>query len=318
MIYISIPVHEKIEIIIDQSKNFYKFFPEAMIVLHLSKGATFSLDNLKSELSKENVNNVLVNPKQVETSWGGILNAHLENIRYILTLDNAEKVIFHSSNDMLVKKGVFDYVKNRKNIFNQRPISEDSFWWVGRRALKDLPMMNFFDNHLLGSQIEGSMYEISLLEELVKEVDENSNLLKRNRPYPKEEIIFSSFANKKNIENNGLPYIFSEVHRFDHTFFKYINKYLALFDRNGITYKALKYIINLLVLRFLKYQINIRDINAIVDSNAEYFKGYTELIDGKNIKWSVFDINNIFGVKRVSRDLQNTIRVSINNINGDL
>ena len=71
MIYISIPVHEKIEIIIDQAKNFYKFFPEAMIVLHLSKGAAFSLDNLKSELSKENVNNVLVNPKQVETSWGG-------------------------------------------------------------------------------------------------------------------------------------------------------------------------------------------------------------------------------------------------------
>ena len=73
-----------------------------------------------------------------------------------------------------------------------------------------------------------------------------------------------------------------------------------------------------MVLRLLKYQINIRDINAIVDSNAEYFKGYTELIDGKNIKWSVFDINNIFGVKRVSRDMQNTIRISINNINGDL
>ena len=187
MIYISIPVHEKIEIIIDQAKNFYKFFPEAMIVLHLSKGAAFSLDNLKSELSKENVNNVLVNPKQVETSWGGILNAHLENIRYILTLGDAEKVIFHSSNDMLVKKGIFDYVKNRKNIFNLRPIIEDSFWWVGRRALRDPPMMNFFDNHLLGSQIEGSMYEISLLEELIKEVDKNPNLLKSNRPYPKEE-----------------------------------------------------------------------------------------------------------------------------------
>lgn len=302
MIYISIPVHEKIEIIIDQAKNFYKFFPEAMIVLHLSKGAVFSLDNLKSELSKENVNNVLVNPKQVETSWGGILNAHLENIRYILTLGDAEKVIFHSSNDMLVKKSVFDYVKNRKNIFNQRPISEDSFWWVGRRALKDLPMMNFFNNQLLGSQIEGSMYEISLLEELVKKVDDNSNLLKSNRPYPKEEIIFSSFANKKNIRSDGLPYIFSEVHRFDKLFFS-ISRSLWL-NSNLIYKNILRSLLSKLLLHIYRYEINLNDINTIIVGNNNYF----EIDDGHGLKWDVMNRHSIYGVKRIKREFNNEIR----------
>ena len=64
MLYISIPVHEKPEVIVNQMQNFARYLPEAKVVLHVSKDAKFSVNELEDILKKANISNALVNPKQ--------------------------------------------------------------------------------------------------------------------------------------------------------------------------------------------------------------------------------------------------------------
>ena len=219
MIYISIPVHEKPEVVVNQMQNFARFLPEAKIVLHVSKGAKFSVNELEDVLKKANISNALVNPKQVETKWGSIIQAHIANIRYIIQRGDAEKVIFHSSNDMLIMDGLSEYLQDKKNIFHLRKCTSDSLWWVSRKAVKDSALSTFFNGKLYASQIEGSMYDISLLKSLVHSINNKDLVLNSELFYPLEEVIFSSFACKENIKPEGLPYVYSEVHKFDRFFF---------------------------------------------------------------------------------------------------
>ncbi|WP_455258559.1 hypothetical protein [Peptoniphilus asaccharolyticus] len=314
MIYVSIPVHEKIEIILDQAKNFHRFFPEAMIVFHLSKGADFSLHELDLALKDNAIENVLLNPQQVETKWGSIINAHLENIRYILTLEDAEKVIFHSSNDMLVKDGIYKYVKDRKNIFHNRKINKGTFWWVGKRALKDKAMTGYFNDGLLASQIEGSMYEIAFLEMLLKEIYLNPELLNQELFYPKEEILFSSFAKKYQILSDGLPYIFSEIHRFDRKFFRFIFIFRFFLAKDLFFSRAIKKVLSDVLTILGDYKISISDIEAIRCNNKEYFNDALTLNDGYDLDWNLVDVSNLYGVKRIPRCEKNEVRCFINSI----
>lgn len=314
MIYISIPVHENPDVIVDQMQNFAHFFPQAMVVLHLSKNAVFSIDVLQKKLDESHISNVLINPIQVETKWGSIIQAHLENIRYIISQGNAEKVIFHSSNDMLVQEGVFEYVKNKKNIFHQRYIKPHTLWWVGRRGLKDNFVSNYFNHNLMASQVEGSMYEIQFLKKCLEKLDTNPEFFNSKQCYPREEIFFSSFALKFGVLPDGLPYVFSEVHRFDREFFRYLTKYPSLFNQHSFLGKVFKKILEKFLLWTLDYKLSTNDINHIRNSNFEIEK-YSSFSDGKGLDWRVFEINTLFGVKRVCRFINDPIRVFIQKIN---
>ncbi|MGX3096668.1 hypothetical protein [Ursidibacter sp. B-7004-1] len=312
MIYISIPVHEKMDVIVDQMKNFEKYFPEAMVVLHLSQSATFSIEELEEIFLDNGVTNTIINPIQVKTSWGAIIQAHLENIRYIVQLGNAEKVIFHSSNDMLVRQGVYPYVRDKKNIFHQRKCFADSLWWVSRRALKDKILTDYFDNNLQASQIEGSMYEIKLLTDLINEID-SKNLEITSQPfYPREEIIFSSFANKTGIIPDGLPYIFSEVNQFDKVFFDYIKHFKCLLGSSFTIHKGLRYLLSTYLEHLKFYRIDKQLILKIRERHQDIdIKNCLD--DGDGMKWKVFHKNSLFGVKRIERELNNPVRKFIRN-----
>lgn len=307
MIYISIPVHENPDVIVDQMQNFSRFFPQARIVLHLSKSAVFSIEFLQKKLDESHISNVLINPTQIETKWGSIIQAHLANIRYIISQGNAEKVIFHSSNDMLVQDGVFEYVRNKKNIFHQRYIKPHTLWWVGRRSLKDNFVSDYFNHNLMASQIEGSMYEIQFLKKCLEELDKNPKFFNSKLFYPREEIFFSSFALKFAILPDGLPYVFSEVHRFDREFFRYLTKYPSLFNRSSLLGKVLKKLLEKFLLWKFDYKLSINDINSIRnrDSSMEEF---SLISDGVELKWTLFKINSLFSVKRVERILNSVVR----------
>lgn len=307
MIYISIPVHENPDVIVDQMQNFSRFFPQARIVLHLSKSAVFSIEFLQKKLDESHISNVLINPTQIETKWGSIIQAHLANIRYIISQGNAEKVIFHSSNDMLIQDGVFEYVRNKKNIFHQRYIKPHTLWWVGRRSLKDNFVSDYFNHNLMASQIEGSMYEIQFLKKCLEELDKNPKFFNSKLFYPREEIFFSSFALKFAILPDGLPYVFSEVHRFDREFFRYLTKYPSLFNRSSLLGKVLKKLLEKFLLWKFDYKLSIDDINSIRnrDSSMEEF---SLISDGVELKWTLFKINSLFSVKRVERILNSVVR----------
>lgn len=52
------------------------------------------------------------------------------------------------------------------------------------------------------------MYDISLLKSLVYNIDNRDLILDSEFFYPREEVIFSSFACKEDIKPDGLPYVF--------------------------------------------------------------------------------------------------------------
>ena len=307
MIYISIPVHEKPEVVVNQMQNFARYLPEAKVVLHVSKGAKFSVNELENVLKNENVSHVLVNPTQVETKWGSIIQAHLANIRYIIQQGDAEKVIFHSSNDMLIMDGLSEYLQDKKNIFHLRKCTSDSLWWVARRALKDNEISTFFNNEIYASQIEGSMYDISLLKSLVHNIDNRDLILDSEFFYPREEVIFSSFACKEDIKPDGLPYVYSEIHNFDRCFFKYIEVFKFIAKRNCLFGKFFRRLLSYTLTVLNKDHINISLIKSILDRK---YPGVKEIIlnDSLSLKWIVYDNHSLFGVKRVKRDLSDPVR----------
>ncbi|STO93158.1 Uncharacterised protein [Haemophilus pittmaniae] len=309
MIYVSIPVHEKPEVIVNQMQNFARYLPEAKVVLHVSKGAKFSTNELEDFLKEANTSNTLINPTQVETKWGSIIQAHLANIRYIIQQGDAEKVVFHSSNDMLIMDGLSEYLKDKKNIFHLRKCTSDSLWWVSRRAMEDSFIISFFKGYIYASQIEGSMYDIRLLECLLHNIDKQLLILENEKNYPKEEVVFSSFAYKNNINPDGLPYIYSEVHDFDRKLFRCfeINKFFA--NGNFFVARLFRWILSNLLTFFNNQNISIAVIESII--NREYpIKQFLTLNDGSE-EWIIYNKDFIFGVKRVKRDLNDLVRVFI-------
>lgn len=311
MIYISIPVHEKPDVVVNQMQNFARYLPEAKVVLHVSKDAKFSVNELEDVLKKANISNALVNPKQVETKWGSIIQAHIANIRYIIQRGDAEKVIFHSSNDMLIMDGLSEYLKDKKNIFHLRKCTSDSLWWVSRKAVKDFSVSGFFKDKLYASQIEGSMYDISLLKSLVYNIDNRDLILDSEFFYPREEVIFSSFACKEDIKPDGLPYVFSEVHMFDRIFFKYMSLFPILFLANNPISKGLKKILELLLMQ-CKKSITLEIIDKIImrNNNLDSMCILDDSLD-KHLMWLIYNKDALFGVKRVERDLLDPIRITI-------
>ena len=244
MIYISIPIHEKLEVVKNQAENFARFFPEAMIVFHVSNQAAFSPEQAREFLKEQKVKNALINPVQVETQWGSIIRAHLQNIVFILEQGDAKKVCFHSSNDMLVKDGISDFLKDKDYVYHQREIRKPSYWWVGNVAYDDYRLADWLAIHgggrLVASQIEGSVYHIDFLKEFSDELLKYHPVLDSNLFYPREEVLFSSFAIAKGLKPQALPYILSEVHKFDKVLWSYFDRYNFILDDKSLIGRKLK------------------------------------------------------------------------------
>ena len=77
-ILVSLAVHEKPDVIIDQIENFKYFLENVCFILHVSK-SYFE----KYEIEKlQNIENVYLNPENLVTKWGNIISTHISNYNY--------------------------------------------------------------------------------------------------------------------------------------------------------------------------------------------------------------------------------------------
>lgn len=309
MIYVSLPVHEKFDVIANQLQNFKKYLPEAMIVLHLSAGAHFSIKELDGFLKLNKVDNYIINPVQLNATWGGIIEVHLSNIELILQLGDAQKVIFHSSNDMLIREGLSLYLKDKNFLFHQREVFPNSHWWPANVAIADMAFTDWLSAYggaIIASQIEGSMYGIEFLREFNDQYQWRYKRSFSSLRYPREELFFSSLAQAFGIIADGLPYVFSEVHRFDRKLWGYYETMPLLLNDNPLSKKLKRQLIDKLF-DYGDYKISIKDIEAIRSQDESHFKSIEYLSDGNN-RWRVHVIDNLFAVKRVPRVMTDKIR----------
>lgn len=313
MIYLSIPVHEKIPVIINQVENIKRFLP-CTVVLHVSKSAKFTNKELEKSLSNIGYHeSVFVNDISVETVWGSIISAHLENLNYIKKLGARaeDKVIFMASNDMLIRPGCYDLVKNSEFIFHLRKCEHARYWWPALVANKDIGFIKAIaktgGSRIYASQIEGSMYPFGVLQDINKIIKING-LLNSDLFYDRAEFYFSSLTAAMGYTPSADPFIFAEFHRFDSKLWKM----LRICDRTLPDELSgyLKKIINKLYFLSRLYSISKDDVLAIKNGTLKL----PELYDGSEFWHPYTDIKKIFGVKRVPRNLNNNLRKFITNM----
>jgi hypothetical protein len=161
---VSIPVHERRAVVLDQVRNYRRLLPSATVVLHLSQ--SFAED---ADFSQEP--NVVVNPNRLATKWGAIAHTHISNVEFALARRmDFDFVIYAASNEMLVRPGLAEYVVDVDALIDPRGrlnadgdvdyyspfLAKSCLTNKPRRFLS--PVAEKYGSTVWGSQIEGSGY----------------------------------------------------------------------------------------------------------------------------------------------------------------
>lgn len=316
MNYVSIPVHTQPLVVAGQVRNLAHFFPEATVVLHVSKQARFEIRVLEAALRRNRCENVILNPVRTSTAWGSILPAHLANIDYIRRRGDAGKICLHASNDMLVRKGVGAYLARGRNFCHRRIVHPGTMWRFGNAALVD-PCLARLRRQLGGidviaSQIEGSCYEAAVLYAIADLIAALPQL-PAPIPYPREEVWLSTLAHGLHVRVDGKPYVFSELHRFDRVFWQVLRHVNPLIGRDSAGSHLLRRTIEYLLIKSGFHRIDRNCVDSIAGNELRRLLPYQTLSDGNNI-WTVFERHGLFGVKRVPRKIDAPLRIYIDNL----
>ena len=307
MIYVSLPVHTRPAVIAGQLANFAAFLPGAKVVLHVSASARFALAELERVLAHAGCANAVINGQRLPTDWGDILPAHLANLDWIRRhAPRCTRICLHSTNDMLVRPGLVRHLGRGQNFLHHRPIRPGSRWRFAASALGD-PTLQALRRQLgevpvIGSQVEGSSYEAELLHE-VADILRDAACLPPPTPYPREEVWLSTVAHARGARMTGAPYIFSEVHRFDRSFWKVLRFVDPLIGRPGEARYLPRRALEFLMIRSGLHRIDRGWVERIARDAADELAPHEWLADdvaGKR-RWRVFDRHGLYGVKRVPR-----------------
>ena len=298
----SILVHEKAEVVLDQIANFQRFVPGSSIIFHVAKSFRAALGDDIDKITAMPC--VYVNPVSVNTGFedNSQLFGHTLNLKYVLEKKIAfDYFALHASNDLFVRKGLSDFMKDFDAAATPFPIYPNMTWNQGFQALRDPVLKRFLAEcclqlsrtGLYGSQVEGIFMSrdmaICVAELLDRYADVENEcrdtffkiLLKRvfriyrlfrliqrilpGRYYAKEEVYFSTLLKACN-GRLAKPYVY------------------ANWSKNLV--------------------IDMEDIIAIRNHDLEYLAKKTG--NDQDKKDQAF-----FAVKRVNRNIEDPIRIFI-------
>ena len=247
-IVVSIPIHEKPEVVLDQVNNIKKFVPSAVIVLHTSEEFCDEFETYRLA-RKESFEDVYVNPTHFYVDWGdgALMDVHISNYKYICGLMDFDFFILHASNDMYVKYGLQAYISGYDAGFQRHIIKESSQWWPGNKALKDGQVYYILNEvggeSIIASQVEGSFYKKDIFQKIIDTINKSEFLRDKGHKYTREEILFPTIADSLVDEGKrGYPIVFSEVHTFDRKLWRIIHITWGIFHRSGLCRIVPRYI----------------------------------------------------------------------------
>ncbi|HQG28635.1 MAG TPA: hypothetical protein PLY73_08750, partial [Candidatus Ozemobacteraceae bacterium] len=159
---------------------------------------------------------VLVNPDHLPTwsRWGSFVHVHNSNFRFAAGKVEFDHFIIHSSNDLLVRRGATDWMKDLDAACGLGVLSPDSTWVAAPRVFRDEAFRNirrhFGVSEILTSQAEGTFYRREMFQEIVDVIDRHYDFSVPAENYERVETYYPTLAAK--LANRiGRPYVFSEL-----------------------------------------------------------------------------------------------------------
>lgn len=326
---ISIPVHEKQDVVINQINNIKKYVPEAILVIHISSEMTECAD-LEAFIDSED--NVYYNPMRLNCGWGKIIDAHISNFIYLKSIIDFDYIMFHASNDMYIRKGVVNYISQFDAGFHVHKIFTISRWWPSVCILED-PVVDELlkllgTESIVATQLESSFYRKELFDDIVEVIDKARELAAQReksdyiKSYTREEVYFSTvayhFIQERGL-NRGYPTTYSEVHDFDRALWKKQHITWGIYHRLGlkafIPRTAYDQFENNYSEKYAEKNptaLTIDTVNKLKNEQSVFLKKHLYLNDSVT-RYRLYG-EQIFSVKRVPREIDDPLRVYINNL----
>ena len=218
---ISIPVHEKTEVVLDQIVNYRRFCPDCGIVLHISEKFNYadSFHNEKEFLFiLSTLENVFVNPRHMNTGYADIVQTHVSNFEYVSKIVDFEYFSMGASNDLFVRD--MPKIEDCDLSVEYGDLINESNWNWYNHTLRDDYLKQILDylgakvSDVKVSQIEGSTYKKELfggIVDVIKKFYDYDRVVNESKViYPREEVYYSTIAYmlNKNLKNTKSNYTF--------------------------------------------------------------------------------------------------------------
>ena len=301
-IAISITSNDSPAVLQSLLKNFSAASAHLHIFLHISKNSNYEVPDF-FELENQ-YSNLTVNRKSAFTVWGNIFQGHLENLYLIASDPSFSHFTFHATNDLFVRKIPIDYFERfRVGYFNNN-LSKRHSWFSANYVNRDprLLKLNDYFGFVYGvqSQIEGSFYPFDFLSQALKLMRKFD--LKPHDTYPVEEVYLPTLARNLGLLPQAEPYIFSEVQRYDQVRTLIRGAKIDLGSTNLLNIFAKVY------QEYGRSELSKIDIDEIKEKTVPLICRGTIL---KQIFRTESSSREIFGVKRIPRELDNELRMYI-------
>lgn len=208
----SIPVHEKLEVVVDQICNFISLNTDCGIVLHFSQDFNYvdsSINREEFNYIIKKIGNIYINPESVRTGPYDIIQSHISNYKYVKKITNFQYYCMCASNELFIKPGLYDYIRDYDcGVDMTNNTDTNTIWKAGKFAHRDASLKNILseiggDGKIMGSQVEGTFYSEELFNIICGLIERHYDWLNMQEPYAREEVYFSTIIwNLKSTSKN--------------------------------------------------------------------------------------------------------------------
>lgn len=217
---ISIPIHERLEVVIDQILNVKYCADGSAIVIHFSpsykdKNSCITKSDFMSIVNQFNF--VFVNPESVRTGMDDIIQAHMSNYEYAKTQCDFEYFCICASNESFIKKGVYEYV----NQYDAGTFQRDIEGWIYEKELtEDSDLQDFLKKNqvkrIMATYPEGQFFRSDIMDIIHNQIKSFYDYNHILSVYPRDEIFYATLVGHLKDRDKtlkvGTPYTYSAYH----------------------------------------------------------------------------------------------------------
>ncbi len=199
---ISLTVHERLDVLVDQIRNIITFFIDPIVVVHINDAfyqmliEDLSANKLLKELALKGP--VIINPAHLPTRWAHMFHAHVSNINLLSRFSIPyEYVILLSSSDIMIRHGVETFLKDFDYGIDGAVSDIGSDFWISRVELDHTFLEIRRKNNvrkIKKALHEGTFYKYAVMMSLIAKLEEAIPDWEYDDKYPKEEFFLPSLV----------------------------------------------------------------------------------------------------------------------------